>query len=280
MFIFAMLPFSSNPDPEVRNMIRTGSVAYEMARQLESSGEEVALLAILDATADVGVEGSREIEHGSRGSPSVTAGAAAPDTAAGAVAKTAAAGSRIRPGTGPDAIESLTTVAGLLWFLALASGAALLLSALGTDLLRFLVGAAFEDSRFIVPFSAFSYVMYGAYTIGATGLSIVGRSSLVAATMGAAAVLSVVLNLLVIPPLGMYGAALSTVAGYLTLALLTGVVSQRHYPVPWQLGRAAATLAIAAGLSATALAGPDDDVQLKANLVHAQERVAHLLLEG
>jgi hypothetical protein len=29
------------------------------------------------------------------------------------------AGSQIRPGTGPDAIESLTTAAGLLWFLAL-----------------------------------------------------------------------------------------------------------------------------------------------------------------
>ena len=146
----------------------------------------------------------------------------------------------------------------LTWFLAFASGAALLLSALGTDILRFLVGPAFEESRFIVPFSAFAYVMYGAYTIGATGLSIVGRSSLVALTMGAAAALTVVLNLLLIPTLGMYGAALSTVAGYLVLALLTGTVSQRHYRVPWQLGRAAAALVIAAGLSAAALLGPDN----------------------
>ena len=145
----------------------------------------------------------------------------------------------------------------LNWFLAIAGGVAMLLSVLGTDVLRILVGPAFEESRFIVPFSAFSYVLYGAYTIGATGLSIVGRSALVAGTMGAAAVLTVVLNLLLIPPLGMYGAAISTVAGYLTLALLTGTVSQRHYRVPWQLGRAAAILLIAVGLSAGALAGPD-----------------------
>lgn len=146
----------------------------------------------------------------------------------------------------------------LTWFLAIASGVALLLSALGTDLLRFLVGPPFEESRFIVPFSAFAYVMYGAYTIGATGLSVVGRSALVAVTMGAAAALTVVMNLFLIPPLGMYGAAISTVAGYLTLALLTGAVSQRHYRVPWQIGRAAAIVLIAVGLSAAALAGPDN----------------------
>ena len=32
---FMMLPFSANPDPDVRNMIRTGSVAYELARPLD-----------------------------------------------------------------------------------------------------------------------------------------------------------------------------------------------------------------------------------------------------
>jgi ABC-2 type transport system permease protein len=32
---FMMLPFSANPDPEVRNMIRTGAVAYELARPLD-----------------------------------------------------------------------------------------------------------------------------------------------------------------------------------------------------------------------------------------------------
>jgi len=32
---FMLLPFSSNPDPEVRTMIRTGAVAYELARPLD-----------------------------------------------------------------------------------------------------------------------------------------------------------------------------------------------------------------------------------------------------
>ncbi|HEX2766177.1 MAG TPA: oligosaccharide flippase family protein [Candidatus Limnocylindria bacterium] len=145
----------------------------------------------------------------------------------------------------------------LTWFLAFAAGVALLLSAAGTDALRILVGDEFDESRFIVPFSAFSYVLYGTYSIVGAGLSIVGRSRTLAGVMGAAAILALVLNLLLIPLLGIYGAAVSTLAGYLALALLAGRLSQRHFPVPWQVGRAAAILGIAGGLAAAALLGPD-----------------------
>lgn len=145
----------------------------------------------------------------------------------------------------------------LTWYLAIASGAAMLLSVFGTDILRLLVRPDFEPSRFIIPFSAFAYVLYGAYTIGSSGLSIVGRSGSVAVTMGVAAAVTVVLNLLLIPQIGIFGAAVSTLAGYLLLALLTGSVSQRAYPVPWQLGRSAIILLVAGGLSAAALLGPD-----------------------
>jgi len=145
----------------------------------------------------------------------------------------------------------------LNWFLAIAAGLALFLSVIGTDVIRLLFPPGFEASRYIVPFSAFSYVLYGAYTIGATGLSVVGRTGSAATTMVAAAVVTLLLNFVLIPPLGMYGAALSTLAGYSLLAVLAGWTSQRHYPVPWQLGRAAAILIVAGGLSALALIGPD-----------------------
>ena len=145
----------------------------------------------------------------------------------------------------------------LTWFLALAGGVAVLLSALGTDAIRFLAGPEFEASRYIVPFSAFAYVLYGAHTIAASGLSILGRSKLVAVAMGAAAITTVLLNLLLIPALGIYGAAISTVVGYALLLLLSGSLSQRRFPVPWQRGRGAAILVIAAGLSALALLGLD-----------------------
>ena len=146
----------------------------------------------------------------------------------------------------------------LTWFLAIASAAALFLSAIGTDVIRLLFPPEFEESRYIVPFSAFGFVLYGAYTIVATGLNIVGRSALVATPMIVAAGVSLGLNLVLIPLLGMYGAAISTVIGYGLLAILAGWLSQKHYPVPWQLLRAVVILGLAASLSALALLGPDN----------------------
>ena len=145
----------------------------------------------------------------------------------------------------------------MTWFLVLATGGALLLAALGTDALRLLVGPEFELSRFIVPFSAFAYVLYGAYAIAASGLGIVGRTSLIATTMAGAAAAAVVMNVVLIPVIGIFGAAVSTLLSYLLLAVLSGGASQRYYPVPWQLGRAVLILAVGGALSAAALLGPD-----------------------
>lgn len=156
---------------------------------------------------------------------------------------------------GDDAPRTFARV--LTWFLVVASALALLLSAMGTDILRLLVGPEFELSRFIIPFSAFAYVLYGAYTIGASGLGIAGRTPVVARTMAVAAAAAVVMNLALIPAFGIFGAAVSTLLSYLLLAVLSGAMSQRHYPVPWQLGRGSAIVVIAGALSAVALLGPD-----------------------
>ena len=145
----------------------------------------------------------------------------------------------------------------LTWFLAIASAAALFLSAIGTDVIRLLFPPDFEASRYIVPFSAFAFVLYGAYTVVATGLSIVGRTGILATTMLVAAGVALGLNLVLIPVLGMYGAAISTLVGYGLLVILAGWQSQKLYPVPWQLGRAVVILGLAAALSALALLGPD-----------------------
>ena len=145
----------------------------------------------------------------------------------------------------------------LTWFVAVSAGVALLLSASGTDILRFLIGPGFELSRFIVPFSAFAYVLYGVYAILASGLNIADRTPLIAKTIGGVAIASVILNILLIPILGIFGAALSTTASYTLLAVSVGFVNHRHYPVPWEVGRVISVLVIAGGLSAAALLGPD-----------------------
>ena len=142
-------------------------------------------------------------------------------------------------------------------FVIFAGFVALGLSALSTDALRLLFRPDFEPSRFVVPFSAFAYVLYGIYSIGATGLNIEGRTGVLPVTLWASAIANVALNLVLIPTIGYLGAAVSTTLGYGLLAVSTTAAGQRYYPVPWDLPRIAGSLLLAAGLAAAALLGPD-----------------------
>jgi O-antigen/teichoic acid export membrane protein len=157
-----------------------------------------------------------------------------------------------RVGTASQSIPRVMT-----GYLAFASLVALALSALGTDAIRLLLTPAFEPGRFVVPFSAFAYVLYGAYTIGSTGLNLASQTRWVPLAMIVAAVSNVVMNLVLIPPLGYMGAAVSTLVGYGLLALVSTAVSQRFYPIGWDLPRNLGTLAIGLALAAAALLGPD-----------------------
>lgn len=145
----------------------------------------------------------------------------------------------------------------LTLFTVAASGAAVALAAIGTDAIRLLLTPGFDDARYIVPFSAFGMVLYGVYTIVATGLNLASRTGWLPMTMGLAALTNLGLNLLLVPSLGMFGAGIATVAGYALLAASTGAAAQRHYPVAWDLPRVMGSLAIGGGLAAAALLGPD-----------------------
>jgi len=142
-------------------------------------------------------------------------------------------------------------------FVVFGSLIALAISALATDGLRLLFRPEFEAGRFVVPFSAFAYVCYGIYSIGATGLNLVGRTRPILATTGIAAAINVLMNLILIPILGYMGAAVSTLASYALLAVSTTWASERHYPVPWDLPRIIGAMAVGMGLAAAALLGPD-----------------------
>jgi len=156
---------------------------------------------------------------------------------------------------GPRAPETYARV--MAGFVVAAAFVALLLSAVATDGLRLLFQPGFEAGRFVVPFSAFAYVLYGVYTIGATGINIVGRTGMLPITTGLAAAANLALNLALIPWLGYLGAAVATLLSYGTLALSTTLVSQRYYPVPWQWWRMAGAMGLAGSLAAAALLGPD-----------------------
>jgi len=173
----------------------------------------------------------------------------------------------------PRAAEIFARV--MAGFVVAAAFLALVLSALSTDGLRLLFRPEFAAGRFVVPFSAFAYVLYGVYTIGATGINVEGRTRVLPLTMGAAAIGNVGLNLVLIPAFGYMGAAVATVLSYAVLAISTTMLSQRYYPVPWEVPRMAAAMLLAAGLAAAALLGPDH-LAWRAGCILAYPVIAYL----
>lgn len=151
-----------------------------------------------------------------------------------------------------------TSFARILTAYVVAAGfAALVVSALATDVIRWLLTPAFVDARFVVPFTAFAYVLYGAYTLTATGLSVMARTVQIAVTVAGAAVANVALNLVLIPAYGIVGAAIATFVSYGLLALGSAIGSDRTYPIAWQRGRVLLALALGLGLGLAAVMGPD-----------------------
>jgi O-antigen/teichoic acid export membrane protein len=106
----------------------------------------------------------------------------------------------------------------------------------------------YEASRVVAPL-AFAAAAFGGYIVVAIGIGRVRRTQFNWVVTGGAAALSVVLNLILIPPYGMMGAAVGTVAAYTAMFLGMAWWSQRIYPVPYQWRRVVTLFAVAVALT-------------------------------
>jgi O-antigen/teichoic acid export membrane protein len=134
---------------------------------------------------------------------------------------------------------------------------ALALTLFAPWLVHILAAPRFASASRVVGPLSFASVAFGAYIVIAIGVGRIRRTQFNWIVTGAAAIVNVALNLTLIPPYGMMGAAIATVAAYVTMALGMAWWSQRVYPVPYQWRRVAT-----AALSAVALA-------VAGKLVHA-----------
>jgi O-antigen/teichoic acid export membrane protein len=127
---------------------------------------------------------------------------------------------------------------------------ALALTLLSPWLVDLLAAPRFADSASVVGPLAFATVSYAAYIVIAIGVGRARRTQFNWVVTGAAALVNVVLNLALIPPYGMMGAALATVAAYTTMAIGMAWWSQHIYPVPYQWRRVATAALAAVALAA------------------------------
>jgi O-antigen/teichoic acid export membrane protein len=108
---------------------------------------------------------------------------------------------------------------------------------------------AFWAGADVVAPLAFAGTLWGAYTVVSIGIGRLRRTQFNWVITGSAAALDVVLNVILIPPYGIRGAAASALAAFALMFVAMAVYAQRLYPVPYQWRRVATLLGTAAALT-------------------------------
>ena len=126
-------------------------------------------------------------------------------------------------------------------------------------IVRLLTTPAFYEGARVVPLLAFAGVAFGGYAVVLISIGRARRTRSNWLITGAAALVNVVLNLVLIPPYGMIGAAVSTVSAYALMFLGMAWKAQTVFPVPYQWRRVGMAVGAAVGL---VLAGKLLDVGL------------------
>ena len=117
-------------------------------------------------------------------------------------------------------------------------------------LLRFFAAPEFFDAYEVVGLIAAAVTLYALYMVMVVVLGRTGRTEFNLPAALGALVSNVVLNLLLVPPLGIVGAGLALVGSYLVVVALMYWFTERLFPVPYEWGRLARVLFAAAALIA------------------------------
>ena len=133
----------------------------------------------------------------------------------------------------------------LTYLIAVVSWLSLTLGLLAPWLVQLLTTPRFYDGQRVVAPLAFAGAAQAGYVVVAIGIGRVRRTQFNWVVTGAAAALNVALNLILIPPYGMMGAAVATVAAYSLMFVLMAAYAQRIYTTPYQWRRVAIALCAA-----------------------------------
>ncbi len=100
-----------------------------------------------------------------------------------------------------------------------------------------IIGKAYWSGLDIVPVVLLGYLFNGFHVIFTAGLFIKEKSTSFPILMMLGAVVNVVVNILLIPYMGMMGAALATLASYVVIATGFYFTSNRIYPIKYEFGK-------------------------------------------
>jgi O-antigen/teichoic acid export membrane protein len=142
----------------------------------------------------------------------------------------------------------------LTYLLTFASWLALTLGALAPWWVALLTNPRFQRAQEGVPILAFAGAVYAGYTVLAIGSGRARRTQFNWVVTGTGAAVNIALNFWLIPAYGMVGAAISTLAAYVTLFLGMTLYAQHVYRVDYQWRRVITCVGVAVALTIAARA--------------------------
>jgi len=137
----------------------------------------------------------------------------------------------------------------LTYLIFVASWLALALGLLSPWIVHVLTTPAFYPASRVVAPLAFSGVAFAGYIVMAIGVGRARRTQFNWIVTGIGALVNVALNIVLIPPYGMMGAAIATVAAYVVMFFGMVVNAQMVYRVPYQWRRVATAAGTAVALT-------------------------------
>jgi O-antigen/teichoic acid export membrane protein len=137
----------------------------------------------------------------------------------------------------------------LTYLLFVASWAALALALLSPWLVRWLTTPAFFDASEVVPLLVFGAVALGGFNVVSIVLGRRKRTQFNWVATGSGAAVSVMLNLVLIPPYGIVGAGIANLSAFTVMFLVITWWSQRVFWVPYQWRRVVTVVGVAVGLT-------------------------------
>jgi O-antigen/teichoic acid export membrane protein len=154
----------------------------------------------------------------------------------------------------PDAKRTYAKV--LTYYIIGFGGFALALGLFGREILTLVDSRhlGYAEGYKVLGLLAYATILTGAYYITNIGSNIAKKTTNISWTTMAAAATNIVLNLALIPWLGMVGSALASLSVSLLTAWLIYRVSQREYPIPFEMGKVGLTIALGLALMALGLA--------------------------
>ncbi|HWA07647.1 MAG TPA: oligosaccharide flippase family protein [Ignavibacteria bacterium] len=108
----------------------------------------------------------------------------------------------------------------------------------------YIIGPGYWSGVVIVPIVLFAYMFLGIYTNLIAGVYIEKKTKYLPLITGLGAVLNIASAFLLIPIWGITGGAVSTLISYIAMAVYMYIVSQKFYPVKYEVGKLAMILLI------------------------------------